>query len=126
MGGLLNFIASLFSARLTAVGAELGFKSAIETAKFVAWKSIIVFLVFSGSIIAVSNILHYIFTQIVSLSSEKLQSVSTEVSNPTFTITLTDFGAYLASALGLDVALGLIVSAVIARYLLNFIPFMRI
>lgn len=121
---ILNFISSLFSKFSTAKFAELGFKSSIETAKFLAWKSIIITLLFSGSLISVSLILEFVFSEVYSFINSQISNQS--IDNVNFNISATGFFGYLIDILRIDDALRIIVSALTTKFFLKFIPFVRL
>jgi len=124
MGSLINFLFNFFGRHLTIKAAELGFQSALEVAKFLAWKTLIVFLVFTGSQVLLSITLYNIFDVVFSYVTEQVNN-SNNVEGVSFTVTLSGIAAYFADVLRLDDCLKILIGAVITRMSLKFIPFMR-
>lgn len=124
MTAIISFFTQFFQKFATHKLAELGFKSSIETAKFIAWKTIIVTLMFSGSLVAVSLILEYVFTEIFEFIGSQISGTSIE--NVNFTLNASGFFGYLIDVLRIDDALRMIVSALITKFTLKFIPFVRL
>lgn len=123
MSSILSFLASLFSKFSTSKFAELGFQSSIETAKFLAWKSIILVLLFSGSLIATSLVLEFIFTSVYDYVSSQIGN--TAIDGASFQISASGIFAFFVDVLRIDDALRIIVSALVTRFTFKFIPFVR-
>lgn len=124
MGSLVNFIFGIFSRHLSVKAAELGFQSALEVAKFLAWKTLIIFLLFTGSQVLLSITLYNIFDVVFSYVSEQVGTAN-HVDGVSFNVSLTGVAAYFAQVLRLDDCLKIIIGAVVTRMSLKFIPFMR-
>lgn len=124
MGGLLAFIASLFTTSMSAKAAELGYKTAFETAKFLAWKTIIITLFFTGSLVLVSMVLEMFFTEIYDYVGSQVSG--TDISGLNFNLTFTGLTGYLIDILKLDDCLRMIMSALITKFTLKFVPFIRL
>lgn len=124
MSSILSFFASLFSKWGSTKIAELGFNSALETAKFIAWKTLIVFLLFTGSIVAVSLVLEFVFTNVYDYVSSQVSGSSLEGVN--FSLSASSFFAYFVDVLRIDDALRIVVSALVTKFTFKFIPFVRL
>lgn len=124
MGSLLGFLATLFSKIETNKLAELGYKSTIETLKFAAWKSILVFVLFTGSLISVSIILQFVFSSVYTYVDSQMANATIDGS-VSFGIQVTDFFAFLVEQLRVDDALRILVSALTTKFVFKFIPFIK-
>ena len=105
-GSLVNSFAKLFS---------------IETIKFLAWRALILFIVF----IALPVVLYNIFTGLIfdfldyALSFLSSQGLSSHV------VSLSGMGAYIASQIRLPEAFSVYLSYVGIAFLMRFIPFFK-
>jgi hypothetical protein len=124
MSSILTFLLNLFNRIETSKVAELGYKSALETAKFLAYKTIIVFLVVTGSIIVTSLILEFVFTEVYDYIGSQITSLNYDT-NLSFSLSMSSYFAYFVDVLRIDDAIRIILSALVVKFTLKFIPFTR-
>jgi len=125
MSALLNFLLQIFNKIFNLKVNELGFKSSLEVAKFLAYKTLIYTVLFSASVVVVSFILDFVFSSFYSYLQTSLNG-SLQV-NGNFNLVLNTFGffAYLVNVLRIQDCLQIIVSALSTKFMLKFIPFIR-
>jgi len=125
MTSLFNFLLQFFNKIFSFKVNELGFKSSLEIAKFAAYKTLIYTVLFSASIVVVSFILDFVFSNVCTYLESVISSTINLDSNVNLVLNSTQFFAYLVNVLRIQDCLQIIFSALLTKFTLKFIPFIR-
>lgn len=117
MGALIGFLGSLFGTTIGSIGKLIS----IETIKFLAWRTFILFLLF----VALPIVLYNVFTGLLFDFMDFGQSYLNDQNLSSFTMELTGMGGYIANAIQLPQAFSVYMSFVGIRFLMRFIPFFK-
>jgi len=124
MGALFSFLLGLANRTVLLKSAELGFQSALELAKFVAWKAVIFTILFTGIQVVASLVLYDFMSTVFTYATDKLGEV-TQQGDFNFVIQATGLMAYFVDILRIDDAFQIVVGAVMTKFTLKTIPFFR-
>lgn len=117
MGALIGVIGTLFGSAIGSIGKLIS----VETIKFIAWRALIMFLMF----VALPVVLYNVFTGLIFDFMDYGMSYITGSGVSAFTIEITGLGAYIASKIQLVQAVSVYMSFVSIRFLMRFIPFFK-
>lgn len=123
MQTLLNFLATIFNSSKLIKISELGFKSQIETLKFVAYKTIIYTILTVGSIFSTSLVLEFVFSNIYAFIETKISGIN--VTDISLTLHVSGLLAYFVDVFRIDDALRILLSAIVLKFSLKFVPFTK-
>jgi hypothetical protein len=117
MGVILSALSGLFGSLIAGAGQAIS----VETLKFIAWRALMMFLVF----VALPIVLYNVLTGIVFDFMDFSMSYLTGQGISQFTVQLTGMGAYIASKIQLVQAFSVYMSFVAIRFIMRFIPFFK-
>jgi len=90
---------------------------------FVAMKALLIMLFMTVLPFVLKSVFEWIMSQIMSLVQSNLSGYDQDFQS--IVINLTGVGAYLGNCFQVDVCFSLLLSAILLRMTLNFIPFVR-
>ena len=93
----------------------------VETAKFLAWRAFILFIVFIIMPILLYNIAVDLIFDLMSYAIESINGNSIEP----VTISITGMGGWMADRMQIPECISIIMTAISVRFTMNFIPFLR-
>lgn len=117
MVALIGYLAGLFGK----VTVETGRLITIETVKFLAFKALVIFVIFVAFPLVLYNLFLELFQDIMNYTITFLQG---SISDP-FVFQVTGLGAYLAEQIRLVEAFTVYMMYVQVRFLMRFIPFIK-
>ena len=117
MGALVALLGSLFGSAITGIGKLIS----VETIKFIAWRALIMFIVFVALPLVLYNVLASLIFDFMDYAMTYISSSGLS----SFTFQLTGMGAYIANHIRLVEAFALFMSFVTIRFFMRFIPFLK-
>ena len=117
MGALVALLGSLFGGVVSSFAKLFS----VETIKFIAWRALIMFLMF----VALPVVLYNVLTGMLFDFMDYAMTYLTDQGLSAYTIEITGIGAYIAGKIQLVQAVSISMSFVGIRFLMRFIPFFK-
>jgi hypothetical protein len=117
MGVILTALGTLFGSAIGSIGKLIS----VETIKFLAWRGLIMFLMF----VALPVVLYNVLTGLIFDFMDYAMSYLSGSGLSTFTVQISGMGAYIASKIQLPQAVSVYMSFVSIRFFMRFIPFFK-
>jgi hypothetical protein len=114
MALLISFLGSVFGKVVEGLSSQI----TVETAKFLAWRALVMFLMFIAFPVVLHNVLAKILLELVDYS---LSAVS-DTGVTSYTMQLTGMAAYIAYYIKLPEAFSIFMGFVAMRFTLGFLP----
>jgi hypothetical protein len=117
MPALMALLGNLFGGIIGSIGKFLS----VETLKFLAWRALIMFIVFIALPVVLYNVLSGLMFDFI----EYAMSYVTEQNFQSPVVQLTGLAGYIASQIQLVQVVSLALSFVAIRFVMRFIPFFK-
>ena len=117
MTAIITVLGSLFAGVVGSIARLFS----VETLKFIAWRALVMFLMF----VALPVVLYNVFTGLLFDFMDYAMSFMTGQGVSAFTMEFTGIGAYIVGKIQLVQAFSVFMSFVGIRFLMRFIPFFK-